>query len=178
MFIIFFALFLFSFIKISYHIDYINRALKIDCIGQQEIDLKYKKSYIYAHKKFSKVVNFFYHFDISEAENHDSFDLSIIFLMCYFDDYDSELISSKENLENSYQWYLSINNEKIDNIDTKKKNLEDELIFGKKNLRYGKLYCVKKNISKSSICGSSIPISLVQMHRKVDFEIRLHDDCI
>ena len=173
MFIIFFALLLFSFIKISYHVDYMNKALSIDCIGQEEIDLKYKKSYIYAHKKFSKIVNFFYHFNISESENSDSFDLSIIFLMCYFDDTESELVSSEKKLENSYQWHLFINNEKVNNIDTKKKKLEDELIFGKKNLRYGELYCVKKNISKNSINESCIPVSLVQMNRRVDFKIIL-----
>lgn len=169
-----FVLFILFIIIYNYSNDYLNKTLSIECINQEDIPFKSQKKYIYAHKKFTKVVNFFYHTNIEDLKESTTYKISITFLMCYFDDTEVELLPNSKLLEDEYQWHLAINNTMINSISMKKKTLQDALIFGKKHLRYGTLYTAETTIAKSDIDTCLIPISLIQLDRKVNFNIKIN----
>lgn len=153
-----------------YSKDYLKNILSVECINQENMPYHPQTSYIYAHNKFCKVINFYFHKKIKIQDTKKILELT--FLILYNDENEVEIIPQNKKLKNEFQWHIILNNNIAPiSIIKKEKDLEDSLLFGKNHIPYGEVYIISFDITNlenfQPLCGT-----FFQPNRKVTFNLK------
>lgn len=152
-------IFLFLHIISIHSINKLIKKITKSILVQEKTAPKTKKIiHFYAHNKYCKKISGYIH--ISEKST-DTLNMKILLMLDRsFDDF--ALISPISPIKNEWQWHIQLKN-KDDFVSpsycfySKKPSIEDEEIFGKQKLSFGKLYLVDfpKN-NEEDFCNTSV----------------------